>query len=310
MQLQIGAHVIGHDGPIGRLKYVVIDPHDMEVTDLIVERGRFFHRDIVVPIGWIERDLGDTIAINASKADLASLPDYHEVEFTQPDPICHPVCGHRVGETRTWVTLYGGIRGGKPYLQRRVRLGVADHEVLLYRGLPVYASDGQRAGVIDHVVVDPTTNAVTHLVIHQQQWWSPQAWIVPQDQVGQMNDDQVQLKLASPEIEKLPRYQAAVSDEQIATRLQRALETNRITREAGVRGDVHRGAVRLTGAITEELAQLARQIAGRIRGVIGVVGDDTKPATTSPAPADRAARETSAAHATPDTSGAWERQTE
>ncbi len=49
---KIGAPVLTAEGEVGRLKYVVVDPHAEVVTDLVVERGRLLRRNIVVPTGW------------------------------------------------------------------------------------------------------------------------------------------------------------------------------------------------------------------------------------------------------------------
>ena len=51
---KIGAPVLTDDGEVGRLKYVVVDPHAEVVTDLVIARGRLLQHDIVVPAGWVE----------------------------------------------------------------------------------------------------------------------------------------------------------------------------------------------------------------------------------------------------------------
>ena len=55
MLLSIGATIRCLDGEAGKLKYVVFDPENGEVTHLIVERGILQRRQIVVPASWVER---------------------------------------------------------------------------------------------------------------------------------------------------------------------------------------------------------------------------------------------------------------
>lgn len=278
MLLPIGAQVRCQDGAAGRLKFIVIDPDDGEATELIVERGALLHRDVVVPIGWVERTTEDTIFLNARLDDLQALPEYNEFEFIQPDPNYRPISGHRVEETRIWIGPYLAIGGGRPWILRHVRLGVTEDEVLVRRGLPVQASDNRSVGVIDHLVIDPASKHVTHLVVRHGWLWSREAHLVPLEQVAELNDYGVRLKLPLSAFEQLPRYEPPASDAQIAASLQRALETDSRTREAGLRVDVHRGVVRLIGAPANEgIMQAARAIARRIRGVIGFADEVAEP---------------------------------
>ena len=280
MLLLIGATVRCRDGTAGRLKYVVIDPDDGAVTHLIVERGLLLHRDIVVPAAWVERTSEYEIVLNATAADLNALPEYHEVEFMEPDLSYRPLSGHRVEETRVWVSPYVSVGGGKPWILRRVRLGIQDDEVLLRRGLPVQTLDGRNAGVLDHLVVEPRSFQVTHLVVRRGWFWNRQLHIVPLERVAAVTDYGVRLDMTAEELDEAPLYRPPATDAQIAASLQRALETDPRTRAAGLRVEVEGGVVRFLGKAPAAVMDAAREIARRIRGVIGFAGD----VITPPAP--------------------------
>jgi osmotically-inducible protein OsmY len=281
MLLPIGAIVHCHDGAAGRLKYVVLDPDDGEVTHLIVERGMLLHRDIVVPVSWIERTTEATLYLNANRDDLKVLPEYDEREFVMPDPAYRPLSGHRVEDTRVWLGPYAVVGGGRPWVLQRVRLGVEDDEVLIRRGLPVLTSDDRPAGVIDHLVVDPTSKHITHLVVRRGWLWNRQARLVPVDQVAAVSEYGVRLRLSAAGLDHLPPYQPPASDAQITAWLQRSLATDARTRDAQLTVTVEDGVVRIGGAPTAEVAAAARAIARRLRGVIGV---EDEPAPPPPAP--------------------------
>lgn len=221
MLLPIGATIRCRDGAAGRLKYVVIDPNDHEVTHLIVERGMLLHRDIVVPVAWVEQTSEHEIVLNATVADLNALPEYREFDFIEPDPSYHPLSGQRVEETRIWVSPYGfihevSLNNGQPWLARHVRLGVQDDEMLLQRGLPVYTRDGRTAGTLDHLVVEPSSQKVTHLVIRRgglsQVLGARQAHIVPLERVAVVTEYGVRLDLTAEELDQAPLYQPPASD--------------------------------------------------------------------------------------------------
>jgi osmotically-inducible protein OsmY/sporulation protein YlmC with PRC-barrel domain len=277
MLLPTGATIRCRDGAAGRLKYVVIDPDDGEVTHLIVERGMLLRRDIVVPAGWVERASEDEIVLNATVADLKALPEYHEIDFIEPDPSYRPLSGHRVEETRIWVSPYVSIGGGRPWILRRVRLGIQDDEVLLRRGLPVQTRDGRTAGALDHLVVEPASHRITHLVVRRGWLWDRQARIVPLERVAALTDYSVQLNMGAEELDQAPPYRPPASDAQIATSLQQALETDPRTRAAGLSVDIQDGVVRFVGEATDAVMDAARAIARRMRGVIGFADDVVAP---------------------------------
>lgn len=286
MLLPIGVTIRCRDGEAGRLKYVVIDQDDGEVTHLIVERGMLLHRDIVVPVAWVEQTSAREIVLNATVADLDALPEYRTFDFIEPDPSYRPSNGQRIEETRIWVGPYGfvdevSLNHGRPWLLRHVRLGIQDDEVLLQRGLPVQTRDGRNAGTLDHLIVESGSQRVTHLVIRRGGLFgSRQAHIVPLERVAAVTDYGVRLDLTVEELEQTPHYQPPASDAQITTVLQRALETDSRTRDAGLQVEVKDGVVRLIGTVTQEVMEAARSITRRMRGVIGFADE----VNSTPAP--------------------------
>jgi osmotically-inducible protein OsmY/sporulation protein YlmC with PRC-barrel domain len=276
---KIGAPVLTAEGEAGRLKYVVVDPDVQIVTDLIVERGRLLRRDIVVPVGWVEHADAHGIRLNAKLDDLEALPEFREVEFWAPDPTAGPVCGHPPADTRIRISPYGAVPTPRStWILHRVRLGIGEEDILIRRGLPVYTADGDRVATVDHLLVDPETHRVTHLVIHRGRWFSQgEDYLASIDDVTTASEYGIRLRLRREEIGQLPRYQPAAADAQIQTQVARSLETQPETRGKGVRGEVERGLVRLLGEVSEAVAQAATHLARRIRGVIGVEDRTTPP---------------------------------
>lgn len=270
MLLPIGATIRCRDGEAGRLKYVVVDPDDRTVTNLIVERGVLLRHDVVVPAAWVEQSSQYEIVLNATAAELEKLPKYREIDFTEPDPLFRPISGHQVQETRLWIDPYVAIGGGKPRIARHVRLGVNDDEVLLRRGMRVETREGQAAGELDHLVVTPARLQVTHLVIRRGWLWNRQMRMIPLERVAEMSDDAVRLNMSADELEMAPAYQPPASDAEIATSLQRSLETDPRTRASGLRVNVEDGVVRFSGNDTQPVLDAAQTLAQHTHGVIDV----------------------------------------
>ena len=277
MLLSIGKSIRCRDGEAGKLKYVVLDPDDGEVTHLIVEQGKLLRRDIVVPAAWVEGESKGQILLNATAEELNDLPVYKEFDFIQADPSYHPLSGHRIEDVRFWSSPYDPVGGGKPWILRRVRVGVQDEEVVLQRGLPVHDRDGRAVGALDHLIVEPGNVRVTHLVLGQSLLWDKKMHIVPMERVADVTENDVRLNMTAKELEEAPLYQMPASDEQITFALQRALETDPRTRTSGLRIKVQGGVVDFIGTATEKAMDAARSIARRMRGVIGFEEDQVEP---------------------------------
>ena len=275
---KIGAPVLTAEGEVGRLKYVVVDPGAEVVTHLVVERGRLLRHDIVVPAGWVEHADAQGIRLNAKMADLEGLPEFREAEFWAPDPTARPVCGHPPADTRIWISPYGSMPTPRStWILHRVRLGIGEDDILIRRGLPVYTADGDRVGTVDHLLVDPATHRVTHLVIHRGRWLSQgEDYIASIDHVTTASEYGIRLRLRRDEIGQLTRYRPTAGDAEIQAQVVRSLETQPETRRQGLRVEVKRGLVRLLGEVSESVVQAATQLARWIRGVIGVEDRTTR----------------------------------
>jgi sporulation protein YlmC with PRC-barrel domain len=264
---------------VGHLQYVVVDPKTEVVTDLVVERSRLLRRNRVVPAGWVEQADTQGIVLNAQVSDLETLPEFREVEFWAPDPTARPLAGHHPTEVRMWLSPYQGIADPRStQVLQRVRLGVDEDEVLLGRGLPIYTNDGDRVGHLDHILADPATHRVTHLVMQRGRWLGRDAgFIVPIEQVEKVDEDGLRLRLHRNEVDQLARYQPVAKDTQISAHVTRTLETQPETRGQGLGVEVERGLVRLLGEVPLAVVQAAANWVRRIRGVIGVEDQTTRP---------------------------------
>ncbi len=279
MELPIGASVHCRDGEAGRLRYVVIDPDRGAITDLIVQQGRLLKRDVVVPIMWVERSDADAIVLHASCADLELLPTYREVEFERPDPTYRPASGHRLEDTRVWLGPYAEIGGGHAWFVDKVRLGIEEEDaVLIRRGMPVRNAHGNRIGRIHHLVGDDQ-HRLSHLVIRRGDLLRHDYRIVAATQIAAIDDDGVQLKLDAAAIEQLPRYTPPVADADLQARAQQALDRDGRTAGSALRVTVEEGIARLQGSVAAPVARAGQQIVERMRGILGVIDETSRPPT-------------------------------
>ena len=80
VEVRRGDPVEATDGRIGRIHGLVVDPHDHQVTHVLLQEGHLWGRkDVAIPIKAISR-VGDTIRLNISKQEVQDLPP---VDFAQ-----------------------------------------------------------------------------------------------------------------------------------------------------------------------------------------------------------------------------------
>jgi hypothetical protein len=69
-----GEHVEATDGPIGKVKGLVIDPSDEQVTHILLDEGHLWgEKTVAIPISATKR-LGEVIRLSLSKDEIGQLP--------------------------------------------------------------------------------------------------------------------------------------------------------------------------------------------------------------------------------------------
>ena len=80
VEVRRGDRVEATDGSIGRIHGLVVDPHDHQVTHVLLQEGHLWGRkDVAIPIKAVSR-VEDTIRLNISKQEVQDLPP---VDFAQ-----------------------------------------------------------------------------------------------------------------------------------------------------------------------------------------------------------------------------------
>ncbi|HKP53951.1 MAG TPA: BON domain-containing protein [Chloroflexia bacterium] len=292
LEFKIGTPVFSREGEAGRLKYLVVDPEDKTITGLIVERGKLLHKDVVVPVSWVEKADEQGVVLDAYLPELETMPEYREVEYLAPDPTSPPIAGHPPAETRVWIGPYYGVvrppselgmQTERPQVLHRGRLGITEDEVVVRRGQPVFTNDGQRVATLDHVLVDKETHRIKHLVVHRGQWLQRgEDLIVPADAVSVISDQDIRLSLSRDDLNGLARYRPPMDDTQLEGVITRGLQTQPETKGQNLNVQVDRGLVRLFGEVSDAVSSAASSIAKRIQGVIGVEDRTERPRNAGP----------------------------
>lgn len=275
LDLKVGSPVFCTDGKAGRLAYVVVDEDDEVVTGLIVRHGVLLARDVVVPVHWVQKVDEEGIHLNATLKELEAQPVFREVDFRIPDPTARPIQGHPPAEQRVWISPYAEVSPtARPMIAQRVRLGVDEDEITLGRDVEVMADDGE-LGTVDHVLVDPQTRRITHIVVRTGPL-IPRDIIVPIEKAYSLGSERIAVHGTREALACSPAFEPAATDAHIRKELTRSLETAEATRDHALKVEVDRGLVRLLGVVPLSVAQAAAEIARHIRGAIAVEDRTTR----------------------------------
>ena len=165
---------------------------------------------------------------------------------------------------------YGGVTPPiLPVVEYTIRHGIPERTIVLERSTEVRTRD-EVTGEIDHLLVDPMRQELTHLVVRLDDQ-PQQPVIVPFEWVEDLGDGYVLLKCTREELRQLQSYKPPHSDAELAAAVTEALQRQGGEALKHVQVQVDRGLVVLHGT-TPTVADKAKaeQIARSVHGVIDV----------------------------------------
>jgi osmotically-inducible protein OsmY/sporulation protein YlmC with PRC-barrel domain len=282
---EIGTEVHCRDGQCGRLHKVALDPHTQRVTDLIVQRGFLLTTDRVLPVELVEEATREGIRLSIPSRALREYPEYRELEFEEPAPEAQT--GHyERNDVRCWRAGYRVACSEPvvPMVRKQAHLNVLPSRAVLERGTPVLNRDEHEIGTVDHLLVDPESGQVSHLVIRRG--LLPYYPILPIARVESVTDEAVGVSLNDGEVEMLPRYRRRDSEDietELRDQLRLAnLRVPQVDLDA-VAVSVEAGIVHLSGWVSDvRTKRRVEAVARAIEGVVDVQNElDTEMAMTA-----------------------------
>jgi hypothetical protein len=201
-EFSIGADVRCTDGPGGEVRKVVVDPVARVLTHLVVEER---HRDglgRLVPLSLVGASDGGAVTLTCTREELGALPRAEEVQFL---PGAQGLLGY---ETPDVLPLPYYLLGANDTVPPTVGDLVPAGELAFRRDDRVHATDGE-VGRVEGFGVDPTSRAVTHLLLQEGHVLGHRDVAIPVAHVAAMDADGVSLDLSRDEVAALPAVEVA-----------------------------------------------------------------------------------------------------
>jgi len=197
-EIEVGADVVCSDGEkVGSVDFVVVDPASFHITDVVVSTGPVLGRDIIVPLGSVERIEPKRVVLTLDKPALERCPDYVEINY-QSLPTAWPGYGMAgLSYPPDAVLAPGSMDVG----EAGGHVNAPEGTVGLYEGMEVNSSDGHRVGRVDALDLDDASESVKAIVIKHGLLHSHEIRI-PIEHVSTVEEDRVQLDIRKDEIER------------------------------------------------------------------------------------------------------------
>jgi osmotically-inducible protein OsmY/sporulation protein YlmC with PRC-barrel domain len=282
-----GQHVFATDMLLGRVERVVISPRSRRVTAVVVRGmlpdpstehiGVLFDttaqqpRAVVLPVSMIDSIGVTDVFLQVDGRTACNAPVFDPAEYVAPDPGWEPPFPYQhadvlldLHQRRVARTDLQPARGGR----LAAAPTTAADGAWIARGDLVAFRDGQ-AGVIDHVLLDPKTGAICHLVVRAGVFFDRDT-VIPAEWVHNVDRGNVFVDVGAEQLAALPSYQPPRSDAEMAgdvrTRLQAmpAVTAGQAHLEVGANG----GIIRLRGIVPSQADRRAAEaIAQQTAGV-------------------------------------------
>jgi uncharacterized membrane protein len=203
-EIPINAKVECSDGPGGESITVIVNPVTSKVTHFVVEdKHAPDPTPRLVPVDQVVATSSDLIRLRCTQAELAAMHPFVTTHYVQTQ------------RTDYHQALRGDLAGGyanphmSPYAvpvnevhaveEERIPVG----ELAVRRGTRVAATDGQ-VGEVGELLVDPTSEHITHLVLLEGHLWGKKELTLPISAIDRLEDDTVYLKLDKRSVGLLP----------------------------------------------------------------------------------------------------------
>jgi uncharacterized membrane protein/sporulation protein YlmC with PRC-barrel domain len=200
IDLPINAEVYCADGPAGHSTYIVCNPSDRQITDLVVKTHLPPFHEYLVPVDQVDETAPNRIMLKCTRKDLLHMKPFEVEVYIKtevPGYVYWSSIGTDVpaipGYTTEPETTY------MPVKQQNIPLG----ELAVHRGARVEATDGY-IGKVDELLIDSNDKQVTHIILKENLILTKREVSIPIRQIQRVDKDTVYLKLDRQGVEELP----------------------------------------------------------------------------------------------------------
>ncbi|WP_157751720.1 PRC-barrel domain-containing protein [Actinoplanes derwentensis] len=202
---------------------MVIDPVARTVTHLVIEPRHEHTAGRLVPLRLVQKT-GRELLLGCTVTQFERLDRAEESHYVADDD---GYSSHGTGKAPAWPYFSGlggtGLRAGGSDIATGLAAGayrdskvvttdsVPSGDVVVYRGDPVHATDGE-IGHIRGIVIDAASHQVTHVILHEGHLFHRKDVAIPIGAVTHIGDT-IQLAITRQQVEDLPPVESDQCDQ-------------------------------------------------------------------------------------------------
>ena len=216
MKFKFGTDIVNHEGEkVAELYQVVIDPATDEITHLVAKKGFLFPNDKVIPISLIMSSSEEQIKLYDFEGEIEDLDNFVEVEYVKAESerkiSMLDARGMNVPPLLAYPPAGQGGFGYVPVINypeqpaTKMAKNIPDKTVDIPENARVIGLNGEHVGNVEEVMIDPTSDKVTHFVISKGLFFTEDK-LIPVSWVKGFDSDKLKLVVNEEIIDNLPAY--------------------------------------------------------------------------------------------------------
>lgn len=192
MDIKLGSDLFARDGRCGTIRHVVVDPGSRTVRAIVVAASE---GDVVVPIEQVE-EKANRLLVNATRADVASLPRFMAVDFCLPPEEDRSQC-HQI-----WPVVPATLEGEASAQPLRVEhVAMAPGDLAVDKGTPIRCRDGD-CGSLEEVLADPDSERISAVLVRRGLLFTG-SLLIPASWIDHVGEGAIHLRATRDQVDKL-----------------------------------------------------------------------------------------------------------
>jgi sporulation protein YlmC with PRC-barrel domain len=161
MQFVLGTPVYtADDRHVGSVDRIILSDAKGDVESVVMHKGHFFTRDVIVPMQHVSRVEEDGIYLDLDEERVDTLRDFSEEHYVYPPNSSFLPIGYTMGSVMFPLGVEPGISPMVVEEDKNIGPGASD----IGRGYMVACSDGE-LGVVRNVIVDASQDVISALIV-------------------------------------------------------------------------------------------------------------------------------------------------
>jgi sporulation protein YlmC with PRC-barrel domain len=194
LDLPIDAKIHAADTVCGRSVALILNPNKDEVTHVAVRLSGITNHKVIVPVKSISRSSEDEIWLDLDCEELSSMPEFVRTDFVEA-PMPQEVAG---GALLYWPFVIPEVKKFPVEVEM-----VPVDELAIHPGVDVISLEG-KVGKVDEFLIDPQSDQISHIVMHEGHLWGKQDVLIPISHVSEIGEHFIRVELDKQQIEALP----------------------------------------------------------------------------------------------------------